>query len=70
MSTRNKYVLTVLAGWVVPVGLVMWNGNAMAMGIAAVTIAWWHGYMAARFEAKVLQVKAEMATDMPMAARH
>jgi hypothetical protein len=70
MSMRNKYVLTVLAGWVVPVGLIMWDGNAMAMGIAAVTIAWWHGYMAARFEATALKEKAEMATDIPMAARN
>lgn len=55
MTTRHKYIFTVLIGWIVPLGLAMLCGNAMAMAGAAVVIAWWHGYMAARLEQKMHQ---------------
>lgn len=55
MTTRHKYILTVLIGWIVPLTLALLCGNTMAMAGAAVAIAWWHGYMAARLEQKLHQ---------------
>lgn len=55
MTLWHKYILTVLIGWIVPLILALLCGNAMAMAAAAVAIAWWHGYLAARLELKLRQ---------------
>jgi len=52
MTSKQKFVSIVLIGWLVPATLLFVQGNALPLGGVAVAIAWWHGYMAAKLEAK------------------
>ena len=57
MTSRQKYVLVVVVGWAVPMGCVLVEDGAISIALAAVAIAWWHGYAAARLEAKIEREK-------------
>lgn len=53
MQTRTKLWSVALIGWAVPGALIVASRSAMTFALAAVAIAWWHGYMAAKLEAKL-----------------
>ena len=53
MTTRQKYILVVLAGWIVPMVCIIAGRGAITISCVAVSIAWWHGYMARRLESKL-----------------
>ncbi len=58
MSVKQKYLLVVLAGWIVPITCILAGKGAVAVALAAVTIAWWHGYIAGKLEPKALAEKS------------
>jgi hypothetical protein len=53
MTAKHKYILVVIVGWLVPMTCVVFGKGALAFGLAAVSIAWWHGYMAGKLESKI-----------------
>src|SRR5690554_3220033 len=53
MNGKQKYLLIVLVGWIVPIACILAGRSSVAIALAAVPIAWWHGYVAARFEQKL-----------------
>jgi hypothetical protein len=57
MSTRQKYVLVIWAGWIIPILCVIAGKGTLAFALAAVPIAWWHGYGAAKLEQKLTAEK-------------
>lgn len=58
MTTRQKYLLIVLAGWIIPFACVLAGKGPVGIALAAVPIAWWHGYVAARLEQKLVVEKS------------
>lgn len=57
MTTHQKYVLVDFVGRFLPIVCVLLGHRALAF--AAVAIAWWHGYMAARLELRVASEKQQ-----------
>jgi len=55
MTAQQRYVLVVVLGWVIPFACVLLGHQFLAF--AAVAIAWWHGYVAAKLEAKLASAK-------------
>jgi hypothetical protein len=55
MTTKQKYVATLLTGWIVPMTCFVIESGHTGVALAAVSIAWWHGYMAAKLEARLDQ---------------
>jgi len=52
LTPRQKFLAVVLIGWLVPAALIVAAQGNWALALAAVPIAWWHGHLAARLEAK------------------
>jgi len=52
LNARQKFIAVVLIGWLVPAALIVAAQGNWALALAAVPIAWWHGHLAARLEAK------------------
>ncbi len=62
MSTKQKFLFVVLAGWIVPIACILAGKGALSLSLVAVAIAiaWWHGYMAARIEHKLAVEKSAL----------